>query len=109
MTTREIITIPDPILREASKPVEQIDERLNALIDDMFETMYEAPGIGLAAIQIALPRRLVVIDCGDPKDEEIRSEQIDKWEAESGGGGGGRCKCRRNARPAPRQQKTRWY
>ena len=62
MTTREIITIPDPLLREVSKPVEQIDERLNALIDDMFETMYDAPGIGLAAIQIALPRRIVVVD-----------------------------------------------
>ena len=82
MTTREIITIPDPLLREVSKPVEQIDERLNALIDDMFETMYDAPGIGLAAIQIALPRRVVVVDCGDPKDEEARAEQLEKWETE---------------------------
>lgn len=82
MSVREIITIPDPLLREVSKPVENIDESLNALIDDMFETMYEAPGIGLAGIQIALPRRVVVVDCGDPEDEERRAQQLASWEAE---------------------------
>jgi len=80
MTVRDIVNIPDPLLREVSKPVEHIDERLNALVDDMFETMYEAPGIGLAGIQIALPRRIVVLDCGDPEDEARRAEQIARWE-----------------------------
>ncbi len=82
MSVREIVTIPDPILREASKPVENIDTRLNQLIDDMFETMYDAPGIGLAGVQIALPRRVVVVDCGDPQDEERRAEQLAQWESE---------------------------
>lgn len=81
MSTLEIVNLPDPLLRVVSKPVETIDGRLNALIDDMFETMYEAPGIGLAAIQIALPRRIVVIDCGDPKDEIERAAQLEEWEA----------------------------
>ncbi len=80
MSLLEIIQIPDPLLRAVSKPVENIDGRLNALIDDMFETMYDAPGIGLAAIQIALPRRLVIIDCGDPKDEAERAEELAIWE-----------------------------
>ncbi len=83
MSILEIITIPDPLLREVSKPVETIDGRINALIDDMFETMYEAPGIGLAAIQIALPRRIVVIDCGDPEGRESNAlPQLEEWEAE---------------------------
>ena len=81
MSVREIINLPDPLLREISKPVEIIDDRLNALIEDMFETMYDAPGIGLAGIQIALPRRVVVIDCGDPKDEIERAIQLEAWEA----------------------------
>ena len=81
MSTLEIVNLPDPLLRVVSKPVETIDGRINALIDDMFETMYEAPGIGLAAIQIALPRRIVVIDCGDPKDEIERAAQLEEWAA----------------------------
>lgn len=71
MTVREIIHIPDPILREASKPVEQISPELLKMLDDMAETMYEAPGIGLAGIQIALPLRLVVVDC----DQRAKSEE----------------------------------
>ncbi|MGB7288053.1 MAG: peptide deformylase [Salaquimonas sp.] len=82
MSVLDIVNLPDPLLREVSKPVEAIDDRLNAVIDDMFETMYEAPGIGLAAIQIALPRRVFVIDCGDPKDEIERADELDKWDAE---------------------------
>jgi len=80
MSVLDIVNLPDPLLREKSKPVETIDAQLNALIDDMFETMYEAPGIGLAGIQIALPRRVVVMDCGDPKDEEARAEELEAWE-----------------------------
>lgn len=61
-----IIEIPDPILRAPSAPVERVDDDLQRLIASMFETMYKAPGIGLAAVQVAVPRRLVVIDLQDP-------------------------------------------
>lgn len=62
MTIKPIIIIPDPLLRQVSKPVERVDSDLTHLIDDMLETMYDAPGIGLAAVQVAVPRRLLVID-----------------------------------------------
>ncbi|MDE3177062.1 MAG: peptide deformylase [Pseudomonadota bacterium] len=62
MAIRDIITLPDPKLRLVSKGIERVDADLRRLIDDMFETMYEAPGIGLAAIQIAEPIRLLVVD-----------------------------------------------
>lgn len=70
MTILPIVTIPDPILRDVSKPVETVDETVRKLIDDMLETMYDAPGIGLAAIQVGVPRRLLVLDTaeeGEPK------------------------------------------
>ncbi len=62
MTIRPIISIPDPLLREVSEPVAQVDDDLRALADDMLETMYDAPGIGLAAVQIAILKRMLVID-----------------------------------------------
>lgn len=62
MTIRPIVKLPDPILRTVSKPVERIDAELLALLDDMAETMYDAPGIGLAGIQVGAPRRVVVFD-----------------------------------------------
>lgn len=62
MTIKPLIILPDPLLRQVSQPVERVDVELNQLIDDMLETMYEAPGIGLAAIQVGVPRRLLVID-----------------------------------------------
>jgi peptide deformylase len=68
MAKLSIVTLPDPILRKASAPVERIDEELRKLADDMLETMYAAPGVGLAAVQIGVPRRLVVLDTA--KDEE---------------------------------------
>jgi peptide deformylase len=67
MALREIITLPDPKLRLVSKPIERVDDDLRRLMDDMLATMYEAPGIGLAAIQIAEPIRLLVVDAA-PKD-----------------------------------------
>jgi peptide deformylase len=70
MTTRPILTLPDPILRKVSAPVERVDDELRGLMDDMLETMYAAPGIGLAAIQIGVPRRVVVLDVseeGEPR------------------------------------------
>jgi peptide deformylase len=66
MSLLPIIEVPDALLRAQSAPVERVDDELKRLIADMFETMYEAPGIGLAAVQVAVPRRLVVIDLQDP-------------------------------------------
>ena len=65
MSLLPIITIPDPVLRKISDPVERIDEAVVKLMDDMLETMYAAPGIGLAAIQVGVPKRIVVIDISD--------------------------------------------
>jgi peptide deformylase len=62
MAIREILTVPDPRLKLVSKPVETVDDELRALMDDMLETMYAAPGIGLAAIQIGVPQRVIVMD-----------------------------------------------
>lgn len=63
-----IIEIPDPLLRAQSAPVESISDDITSLIESMFETMYDAPGIGLAAIQVAVPRRLLVIDLQEPEE-----------------------------------------
>ena len=68
MALRSIICLPDPRLRLISKPVEVVDDSIRALMDDMLETMYAAPGIGLAAIQIAEPLRVVVIDVAKKDD-----------------------------------------
>ena len=68
MALRSIICLPDPRLRLISKAVEVVDDSIRALMDDMLETMYEAPGIGLAAIQIAEPLRVVVIDVAKKDD-----------------------------------------
>jgi peptide deformylase len=69
MALRDILIIPDKILRVVSKPVETVDAQVRALAEDMLETMYDAPGIGLAAIQIGEPLRLVTMDIAK-KDEE---------------------------------------
>lgn len=71
MSKRPIITLPDPILRQSSQPIETIDEDVRRLAADMFETMYDAPGIGLAAIQVAVPKQLLVVDVAD-EDEQPR-------------------------------------
>ena len=69
MAILPIIETPDPLLRRKSSPVEAVTPELQALIDDMFETMYAAPGIGLAAIQVGVPKRLLVIDLQEPEEE----------------------------------------
>lgn len=69
MALLPIIETPDPRLRTISTPVEEIDDELQQLIDDMFETMYDAPGIGLAAIQVGVPKRILVIDLQEPDEE----------------------------------------
>lgn len=69
MAIRDILTAPDTRLREVSKPVAAVTDEIRALMDDMLETMYEAPGIGLAAIQVGVPLRIVVMDLAG-EDEE---------------------------------------
>ncbi len=71
MAIMPIITVPDPRLRKVSTPVERVDAEILTLLDDMLETMYDAPGIGLAAIQVAVPKRIVVVDTG--KTDETRA------------------------------------
>ncbi|MFM7085066.1 MAG: peptide deformylase [Hyphomicrobium sp.] len=63
MSVLPIVTLPNPILRQVSAPVERIDPELLRLADDMLETMYDAPGCGLAAVQVGVPRRMFVLDC----------------------------------------------
>jgi peptide deformylase len=79
MAILPIIEAPDPRLRVKSTPVEQVDDSLRVLIADMFETMYAAPGIGLAAIQVGVPKRLLVIDLQEEEGEDgrpIRRPQV---------------------------------
>jgi peptide deformylase len=68
MAVREILTVPHPLLKQVSEPVERVDDALRALMDDMLETMYVAPGIGLAAVQVGVPKRVIVMDLAG-KDE----------------------------------------
>jgi len=67
---RPILQLPDPVLRKVSKPVGKIDDEIKALIRDMFETMYDAPGVGLAAIQIGVAKRVVTIDATRGDEEK---------------------------------------
>jgi peptide deformylase len=70
MAIRPIIEVPDPLLRQKSTPVDTVDDDLRALIADMFETMYDAPGIGLAAVQVGVPKRLLVMDLQEPENPD---------------------------------------
>ncbi|MEL7027838.1 MAG: peptide deformylase [Pseudomonadota bacterium] len=72
MAVLEILTAPDPRLRQVSEPVEAVDDELRKLMDDMLETMYAAPGIGLAAIQVGVPKRVIVMDIADQEGGEPR-------------------------------------
>lgn len=74
MTIKPLILLPDPVLRQQSERVERVDAELDGFIEDMLETMYDAPGIGLAAIQVGVPRRLLVIDIAgkdEPKNPQV--------------------------------------
>src|SRR5215210_1847030 len=74
MAVREILVLPDKRLRLVSKPVAKIDAAARQLVEEMFETMYDAPGIGLAAIQIGEPRRIVTMDLAkkdEPKEPQV--------------------------------------
>jgi peptide deformylase len=74
MTIRTILNIPDPKLKLVSEPVTVFDDALQTLVQDMLETMYDAPGIGLAAIQIGVAKRLLVIDLA--KEEELKAPMV---------------------------------
>ena len=84
MSLLPLVILPDPLLREISKPVADLDGRVKALIEDMFETMYEAPGVGLAAVQVGVTQRIVTMDAtrGDDDKEPlalINPEIIWSW------------------------------
>jgi peptide deformylase len=77
MSIREILTVPHPVLKQVSKPVDKVDDDLRRLMDDMLETMYDAPGIGLAAVQIGEPIRVIVMDLQEkPEGAEPDAEGI---------------------------------
>lgn len=71
MAVLEILHFPDPRLREVARPVEAIDRNLEGFIDDLIETMYEASGVGLAATQVGVARRVAVMDCSEEKNKPI--------------------------------------
>ncbi|MET0102763.1 MAG: peptide deformylase [Sedimenticola sp.] len=71
MAILEILHFPDPRLRTKAKPVNTVDDAVRKLVDDMFETMYKAPGIGLAATQVDVHKRIVVIDLSEERDQPL--------------------------------------
>ena len=70
MSKRKIVIEPDPILRKKSKRLEKVDDELRKLLDEMLETMYSAPGIGLAAVQVGILKRAIVIDVSKDKEKK---------------------------------------
>ncbi len=70
MTRRTIITLPDPVLRRKARPIKTFNKDLQTLIDDMIETMREAPGVGLAAPQVGISERLIVVEYGEDTEDE---------------------------------------
>ena len=70
MALLPIRLLPDPVLRRKSAPVEAVDDSVRQLLDDMFETMYNAPGVGLAAPQVGVSKRVVVMDCGEDEESQ---------------------------------------
>jgi peptide deformylase len=71
MSTLDILTFPDPRLRNKAKPVPVVSNEIRRTVDDMFETMYQAPGIGLAAVQVDIPLQIIVIDISEKKDSPL--------------------------------------
>jgi peptide deformylase len=85
MAPRPILILPDPRLRLVSKPVAKVDGEVRKLVDDMFETMYGAPGIGLAAVQVGVPRRVVTMDLAkkdEPKNPKVYINPELVWASE---------------------------
>jgi len=79
MALRNIVKVGDPILDKKSRTVEKFDEKLSMLIDDMLETMYKENGVGLAAVQVGMLKRVVVIDVGDGPMELVNPEIIPSY------------------------------
>ncbi len=75
MSLREIVTLPEPILRRKTKPITKFDKNLQTLIDDMIETMRDAPGVGLAAPQVNIGQQLIVVEYAEDDDEENFDEE----------------------------------
>ena len=71
MAQLEILTFPDPRLRTIAAPVETVDDRIRQIVDDMFETMYAAPGVGLAATQVDIHEQIIVIDVSEKQNEPL--------------------------------------
>jgi peptide deformylase len=71
MAILDILHFPDSRLRNKAKPVAEVDDRVRKLVDDMFETMYKAPGIGLAAVQVNVPLRVITIDISEERDQPL--------------------------------------
>jgi peptide deformylase len=85
MALREIIVLPDKRLRLVSEPVAKIDSEIRKLVEDMFETMYDAPGVGLAAIQVAAPKRIITADIAkkdEPKQPQVFINPEILWSSE---------------------------
>ena len=85
MALRDIIILPDKRLRLKSEPVKAVDAEVRALVEDMFETMYKAPGVGLAAIQVGEPRRIVTVDTAkkdEPKNPQVFINPEIVWSSE---------------------------
>ena len=80
MAIRNIVKLGDPILSKHSRPVENFDQKLFTILDDMKDTLYKAQGAGLAAVQVGILRRIVVMDCGDGYLELINPEIVEKSE-----------------------------
>ncbi len=76
MAILPILEVPDPRLKIVSEPVTAFDDELKTLVKDMFETMYDAPGIGLAAIQVGVPKRVLVIDLQDRQRTNMNMASI---------------------------------
>lgn len=71
MTLLHVLQYPDPLLRNKAKPVDKVDATIQQIVDDMFETMYEQVGVGLAAIQVNIPQRIIVIDVSEDKSQPL--------------------------------------
>ena len=76
MAIREILTVPHPVLKQVSKPVDVVTDDIRRLMDDMLETMYDAPGIGLAAVQVGEPIRVIVMDLQEKPEDDPEGEAI---------------------------------
>ena len=76
MALRQIVTLPDPILRRKARPVTRFDADLQTLIDDMIETMHNAPGVGLAAPQVGIPERVIVVEYAEDEEEENAPKKL---------------------------------